>query len=177
MGSEWLTTGNCPIAKSYRAVGGLLPLVAKALTPPKNMKYVCPPAIVAARKALAKTTAVRALRPQALPTKVLAVGCLGMMLNIPLGIYREHTVKFSPQWILAVHATVPFIAMLRKAVVMPKYAMAFTIGSAILGQAIGARAERARLAAKASDKQAAYGCFTELSGADLAPPPLAVAAC
>ncbi|KAG6545313.1 hypothetical protein Mapa_013162 [Marchantia paleacea] len=147
MGSEWLTTGNCPIAKSYRVIGGVLPLLTKALKLPANMKYTCPPAIVAARKALNQTTAVKALRPQALPTKVLAIGCFGMMLNIPLGMWREHTVKFSPQWILAVHATVPFIAMLRKAVVMPKYAMVFTIGSAILGQALGARAERARLLA------------------------------
>ncbi|KAL2630113.1 hypothetical protein R1flu_014799 [Riccia fluitans] len=147
MGSEWLTTGNCPIAKSYRAIGGVLPLVTKAFKFPTNVKYTCPPAIVAARKALNRTTAVKALRPQALPTKILAIGCFGMMLNIPLGMWREHTVKFSPQWILAVHATVPFIAMLRKAVVMPKYAMAFTIGSAILGQAVGARAERARLLA------------------------------
>ncbi|KAL3688104.1 hypothetical protein R1sor_014413 [Riccia sorocarpa] len=147
MGSEWLTTGNCPIAKSYRAIGGVLPLVTKAIKFPSNVKYTCPPAIVAARKALNRTSAVKALRPQALPNKILAIGCFGMMLNIPLGMWREHTVKFSPQWILAVHATVPFIAMLRKAVVMPKYAMAFTIGSAILGQAIGARAERARLLA------------------------------
>lgn len=186
MGSEWLSTGNCPIAKSYRAVGGLLPLVAKALTPPKNMKYVCPPAIVAARKALAKTTPVKALRPQALPAKVLAIGCFGMMLNIPLGIYREHTVKFSPQWILAVHATVPFIAMLRKAVVMPKYAMAFTIGSAIIGQAIGARAERARLLAQPKNAiSTGPGCFSETAGVDSigssvaagALTPIAVAAC
>jgi hypothetical protein len=112
---------------------------------PLGMKYRCPPAIVAARAALAKTSAVKALRPQALPTKVLAIGLLGMALNVPLGVWREHTKKFSPQWFLAVHATIPFIAMLRKAVVMPKYAVAFTIGSAVLGQAIGARAEKIRL--------------------------------
>jgi hypothetical protein len=144
MGSEWLATGQCPIAKSFRAMSGVLPLVTKML--PKGMKYKCPPAIVAARAALAKTPAVKALRPQALPTKVLAIGMLGMALNVPLGVWREHTKKFSPQWFLAVHATIPFIAMLRKAVVMPKYAIAFTIGSAVLGQAVGARAERMRLA-------------------------------
>lgn len=147
MGSEWLATGQCPIAKSFRAISGVLPLVSKMLpTLPKGMKYRCPPAIVAARAALAKTSAVKALRPQALPTKVLAIGMLGMALNVPLGVWREHTKKFSPQWFLAVHATIPFIAMLRKAVVMPKYAIAFTIGSAVLGQAVGARAERLRLA-------------------------------
>ncbi len=145
MGSDWLATGNCPIAKSFRAVSGVLPLVSKMMQLPAGMKYRCPPAIVAARAALAKTSAVKALRPQALPTKVLAIGLLGMALNVPLGAWREHTKKFSPQWFLAVHATIPFIAMLRKAVVMPKYAVAFTIGSAILGQAIGARAEKIRL--------------------------------
>uniref|UniRef100_A0A7I4FGN3 Uncharacterized protein n=1 Tax=Physcomitrium patens TaxID=3218 RepID=A0A7I4FGN3_PHYPA len=147
MGSEWLATGQCPIAKSFRAVSGVLPLVSKLLPKlPQGMKYRCPPAIVAARAALARTEAVKALRPQALPTKVLAIGMVGMALNVPLGVWREHTKKFSPQWFLAVHATIPFIAMLRKAVVMPKYAIAFTIGSAILGQAVGARAERIRLA-------------------------------
>jgi hypothetical protein len=120
-------------------------LVSQMLKLPLGMKYKCPPAIVAARAALAKTSAVKTLRPQALPTKVLAIGILGMALNVPLGVWREHTMKLSPQWFLAVHATIPFIAMLRKAVVMPKYAVAFTIGSAVLGQAIGAHAEKIRL--------------------------------
>ena len=145
MGSDWLATGQCPIAKSFRAVSGVLPLVSKMMKLPAGMKYKCPPAIVAARAALARTSAVKALRPQALPTKVLAIGLLGMALNVPLGVWRQHTKKFSPQWFLAIHATIPFIAMLRKAVVMPKYAIAFTIGSAVLGQAIGARAEKIRL--------------------------------
>jgi hypothetical protein len=163
MGSEWLATGQCPIAKSFRAMSGALPLVSKMLKLPKGMKYRCPPAIVAARAALAKTKPVKALRPQALPTKVMAIGMLGMALNVPLGVWREHTKKFSPQWFLAVHATIPFIAMLRKAVVMPKYAIAFTIGSAVLGQAVGARAERLRLAnLKASEPlPLALQCSTE----------------
>ena len=108
--------------------------------------------------------------------------------------------KFSPAWFLAVHATIPFIAMLRKvcprllrccmkqallmlwswcsssmepvwrvscatcnvsslsdwplnkhvltvvqAVVMPKWAIAWTVACAIVGQVLGARLERARL--------------------------------
>ncbi|KAL6504065.1 hypothetical protein OROGR_025988 [Orobanche gracilis] len=35
---EWLQNGNCPVAKSYRAVSNVLPLVAKALEPPPGMK-------------------------------------------------------------------------------------------------------------------------------------------
>eukprot|EP00250_Pteridium_aquilinum_P000129 c10145_g1_i1 orf=311-1435(-) len=143
--NEWLQTGNCPIAKSFRAVSGVLPLVAKVLQPPPGMKIRCPPAIVAARAALARTQAVKALKPQPLPTRVLAVGMLGMALNVPLGIWREHTEKFSPAWFTAVHASVPFIAMMRKAVHMPKYVMAFTFAASILGQVIGSRAERRRI--------------------------------
>ncbi|KAK9124314.1 hypothetical protein Sjap_013916 [Stephania japonica] len=145
LSNEWLRTGNCPIAKSYRAVSKVLPLVASALKPPPGMKFKCPPAVVAARAALARTALVKTIRPQALPTKMLAIGALGMAANVPLGIWREHTKKFSPSWFVAVHAAVPIIAMLRKSVLMPKAAMAFTIAASILGQVIGSRAERIRM--------------------------------
>ncbi|KAK2633935.1 hypothetical protein Ddye_028727 [Dipteronia dyeriana] len=149
LSNEWLQNGNCPIAKSYRAVSGVLPLVAKCFKPPPGIKIKCPPAIVAARAALARTAFAKNLRPQNLPTKVFVIGMLGMAANVPLGIWREHTEKFSPSWFAAVHAAVPFIAMLRKTVLMPKYAMAFTIAASILGQVIGSRAERYRLKAVA----------------------------
>jgi len=147
-----LQNGNCPIAKSYRAVSNVLPLVAKVIQPPPGMKYKCPPAVVAARAAIARTAFAKNLRPQALPTKVLVIGMLGMAANVPLGIWREHTKKFSPAWFAAVHAAVPFIGMLRKSVLMPKSAMAFTIAASVLGQVIGSRAERYRLKALAAGK-------------------------
>lgn len=150
MSNEWLQTGNCPIAKSYQAVSNVLPLVAKVFQPPAGMKYKCPPVIVAARAALARTAFAKNLRPQPLPSKVLVIGILGMAANVPLGIWREHTEKFSPSWFAAVHAAVPFIAMLRKSVLMPKAAMAFTIAASVLGQVIGSRAERYRLKAIAA---------------------------
>ncbi|KAG2261944.1 hypothetical protein Bca4012_013397 [Brassica carinata] len=147
VGDEWLKTGNCPIAKSYRAASKVMPLVAKAIQPPPGMKFRCPAPIVAARAALSKTPLVKTLRPQPLPEKMLAIALMGMAANVPLGVWREHTVKFSPSWFVAVHAAVPFIAMLRKSVLMPKTAMALTIGASILGQVIGSRAERYRLRA------------------------------
>lgn len=152
MGNDWLQTGNCPIAKSYQAVSNVLPLVAKVLQPPPSMKFRCPPAIVAARAAIARTALAKNLRPQPLPAKILAIGLLGMAANVPLGIWREHTTKFSPSWFAAVHAAVPFIAMLRKSILMPKSAMAFTIAASVLGQVIGSRAERYRLKAVAAKK-------------------------
>lgn len=110
-------------------------------------KLTCPEPIVRMRAALAATVPVRELRPRALPIKLLAVGATAAVLNIPCGAWREHTSKFSFEWFLAVHATIPFIAMLRKAVIMPKYAIVMTIASAVVGQAMGARMERQRLAA------------------------------
>lgn len=145
LGNEWLAKGNCPIAKSYRAVGRVLPLVATAIQPPSGMNLRCPPAVVAARAALARTAFVKNLRPQPLPAKMLAIAALGMALNVPLGMWKEHTKKFSLSWFAAVHAAVPFIAMLRKSVLMPKSAMALTIAASILGQVIGSRAERIRM--------------------------------
>lgn len=145
LGNEWLKSGNCPIAKSYRAVSHVLPLVASALQPPPGMKFKCPPAVVAARAALARTAFVKSLRPQPLPEKMLVIAALGMAVNVPLGVWREHTTKFSLSWFTAVHAAVPFIAMLRKSVLMPKTAMALTIAASVLGQVIGSRAERFRL--------------------------------
>ncbi|KAI9083915.1 hypothetical protein K1719_034173 [Acacia pycnantha] len=154
-GNEWLEKGNCPIAKSYRAVSNVLPLVASAFQPPPSMKFKCPPAVVAARAALARTAFVKNLRPQPLPAKMLAIAALGMAVNVPLGVWREHTKKFSLSWFAAVHAAVPFIAMLRKSVLMPKSAMALTIGASILGQIIGSRAERIRLKAVAKTERVA----------------------
>lgn len=150
--NEWLQTGNCPIAKSYRAVRNVLPLVAKAFQPPPGVNIRCPPAVVAARAAISRTAFAKNLRPQPLPAKILVIGMLGMAANVPLGIWREHTKKFSPSWFAAVHAAVPFIGMLRKSILMPKSAMAFTIAASVLGQVIGSRAERYRLKAVAAKK-------------------------
>ncbi|XP_058216051.1 uncharacterized protein LOC131327072 [Rhododendron vialii] len=154
MSDDWLQNGDCPIARSYRAVSHILPIVAKALKPPPGLKLKCPQAIIAARAALSQTAFAKTLRPQPLPAKILAIGVLGMAANVPLGVWREHTEKFSPSWFAAVHAAVPFIAMLRKSVLMPKTAMAFTIAASVLGQVIGSRAERYRLKAVAERKLA-----------------------
>ncbi|XP_055831056.1 uncharacterized protein LOC129900130 [Solanum dulcamara] len=145
IGNEWLETGNCPIAKSYIAVNGVLPIVASTFQLPLGMKLKCPSAVVSVRAALARTVFVKTMRPQPLFSKMFVTGALGMTANIPLGIWREHTEKFSLSWFVAVLAAVPFIAMLRKSVAMPKTAMALTIATSILGQVIGSRAEKLRM--------------------------------
>ena len=127
-------------------VGGLIPLSAKG-----NLQ--CPRAIVAGRAFVARMQPVRDLRPQALPVKLATLGVGTSVLNIPFGMWREHTRKFSPEWFLAVHATIPFVAMTRQGIGMPKTVIFLTIGSAILGQALGARLERQRLLSAKQDEE------------------------
>ena len=75
-----------------------------------------------------------------------------ILANVPCGMWREHTKKFSPEWFVAVHATIPFVAMLRKApaVLMPRWAIFLTIAGAIAGQQMGAKLEKARLLSSTS---------------------------
>lgn len=127
--------------KFIEPLGGLLPLIERQF---RHMQ--CPSAIVAARAAVAKTAAVRQLRPQPLLYKIAAVGAIAAILNMPFGVWREHTDKFSPAWFAAVHTPIPFIAIFRKAVFMPKWAMLLTFTAAVAGQAYGASWERSRLA-------------------------------
>lgn len=133
---------KCPMAKVpglNAAIGGLLQLTTKP------HKLSCPMPIVKLRAALAKTEAVKNLRPKQVPVKILAVAGAGTAANVPLGMWREHTEKFSLAWFLAVHASLPFVISLRKACVMPRYAVLFTITAAVVGQALGARVERERM--------------------------------
>ena len=102
---------------------------------------------------VARLLTCRRLVPQALPLKMLVIGATGALANLPCGAWRVHVEKFSPGWFLAVHATIPFIAILRKAVVMPRWAILLTITAAVAGQFAGARLERRRLACVAERRQ------------------------
>ena len=50
---------------------------------------------------------------QALPVRAVAMGATAVLANVPCGMWREHTRKFSPEWFVAVHATIPFVAVRR----------------------------------------------------------------
>jgi hypothetical protein len=114
-----------------RAYHAMKPLVGVVIS--KTGHLQCPPPIVALRAALAQTSLCKALRPQALPYKLAACGMLSALANVPPGMLKEHFKKFGPAWILTVHISIPFVAALRKAVVLPPHAIAFTVGGAIAG--------------------------------------------
>lgn len=85
--------------------------------------------------------------------RIAAVAATSLFTNVPLGAWREHLVKFSPAWFVAVHASIPLVIMMRKSVLLPKTAIIATIGCAILGQFYGSRLERRRVASVASRRE------------------------
>ena len=82
--------GTCPLRKILGP--GLSSLIFNSAG-----HIQCPAPIIQARAALAATPPIKSLRPQALPVKFLAVGAIAMALNVPCGMWREHTEKFSSQ--------------------------------------------------------------------------------
>jgi len=69
-----------------------------------------------------------------------------VLINIPLGFLRQRYEKFTFGWYFYIHISIPLIIYLRvKADLSWKY-IPFTLGSAVLGQVIGGRLQRRRLA-------------------------------
>ena len=74
--------------------------------------------------------------------KILAVSVVCFLVNIPLGMMRERSRKFSLQWILWVHASIPLIIALRIGLHLHWIAIPINIAAAVLGQIIGAAPEK-----------------------------------
>ena len=83
--------------------------------------------------------------------KILFVSAICLLINIPMGRRRERYPKFSWQWILWIHASIPLIIFLRIWLRLHPIAIPINIASAIAGQIIGAApVKRAREAARVS---------------------------
>lgn len=62
---------------------------------------------------------------------------LAFVLNIPLGYMRAKTRKYSIQWVLWIHASIPFIVWFRIANDLENWIIVVNIVLAILGQLLG----------------------------------------
>ncbi|MBI3319078.1 MAG: hypothetical protein HYZ89_00605 [Candidatus Omnitrophica bacterium] len=74
--------------------------------------------------------------------KILLVSLISFLVNIPLGKWREHTRKFSWQWFLAIHASIPLIIALRIGLKLHPLAIPVNIAAAVAGQFVGALPEK-----------------------------------
>lgn len=76
--------------------------------------------------------------------KILLVSVICLLVNIPMGRMRERCRKFSWQWIVWIHASIPLIIALRIWLKLHPAAIPINIAAAILGQVIGGTPERKR---------------------------------
>ena len=74
--------------------------------------------------------------------KIFAVSVICLLVNIPMGRMRERCRKFSWQWILWIHASIPLIIALRIGLKLHPIAIPINIAAAVLGQLIGAAPEK-----------------------------------
>ena len=81
-------------------------------------------------------------------TKLLLVVLFAIVINLPLGYWREGLRKFSLLWLVAIHGSIPLVIAFRYAIGLTYSKMPITvtapiiIGSAVAGQIIGSRVRR-----------------------------------
>ena len=78
-----------------------------------------------------------ALDDKAKANKMVAITLLSLGVNVPLGIWRASTKKFSIKWFAAIHLAVPLIYYLRITSHLSSWSIPILIGGAIVGQALG----------------------------------------
>lgn len=75
--------------------------------------------------------------------KLLAVAVLAVisfLCNIPLGRWRVSVKKFSFQWFLAVHLSIPLIFFIRSRMGLNALFIPVSLGAAVAGQLVGGAA-------------------------------------
>jgi hypothetical protein len=70
------------------------------------------------------------------------VGAFAFLLNVSLGMWREPMRRFSPQWFLAIHLSVPVIVALRLVTGLPWMVAPALLALAVGGQLVGSRLMR-----------------------------------
>jgi len=78
--------------------------------------------------------------------KLILIGFIVLLFNIPFGYWRENVKKFSLQWALAIHIPIPFIVLLRiySGIGFQFITYPVMIGVFFMGQLLGARIYRLR---------------------------------
>ena len=72
------------------------------------------------------------------------IGAVALVVNLPLGYFREGTRKLSLSWFVYVHLSVPVIAYLRMSNHVSAWAIPPFIACALIGQIAGGRMRRIR---------------------------------
>ncbi len=79
-----------------------------------------------------------------MPFNVAFLATVAFALNVPLGMWRETTPRFSWQWFLAIHLAVPVVIALRLLNDLPVAVAPLLLALAVGGQVVGSRYRRRR---------------------------------
>ncbi len=71
--------------------------------------------------------------------RVIILIAVALLSNLPLGYLRRGARKFSAKWFLYIHASIPFLILLRIGMGISLWYIPFSIVFAVAGQIIGAR--------------------------------------
>jgi hypothetical protein len=71
---------------------------------------------------------------------------IGILVNLPLGMWRAHLRRFSPSWFVAVHLSIPLVLFLRLYWGLPPYVVPADIAACVAGQIVGGKLGRRQLA-------------------------------
>ncbi len=74
-----------------------------------------------------------------LADRVIILVAVAFLSNLPLGYLRRGVRKFSFLWFVYIHASIPFLILLRIGMGISLWYIPFSIAFAVTGQIIGAR--------------------------------------
>jgi hypothetical protein len=72
-------------------------------------------------------------------SKLFILVAAAFMMNVPLGYLRQGARKFSFNWFLFVHLSIPFIILIRVSMGVSNWFIPLSIASAVAGQFAGGR--------------------------------------
>ncbi|MDO8690059.1 MAG: hypothetical protein Q7R39_08640 [Dehalococcoidia bacterium] len=75
---------------------------------------------------------------------------LAVLMNVPLGLWRANLVRFSWQWFLAIHASIPVLVGIRLILGLGWTVAPLALAAAVLGQFLGTRLQDRRSRTRAS---------------------------
>jgi len=80
-------------------------------------------------------------------TKIIGLAIIlpaSLLLNLPLGMFRVRTKRFSLGWFISIHLAVPLIYFLRNIMGLSYWSIPILVVAAILGQFVGGRLGKKR---------------------------------
>jgi hypothetical protein len=74
-----------------------------------------------------------------LPVRLLILSLIDFFLNLPFGLWRVRTRKFSIRWFMAIHLPIPVLFLIRTWLDLSVWYIPISVVCAVAGQLIGGK--------------------------------------